>query len=283
MRVKKIKKKVGILGKQRHLYNLVNPSPWPFFGSVGALVTTLGAVLYMHEFYFGGFMLIFGILMGIYTGFGWWYDVVYEATFEGAHTKVVQTGLRIGVILFIISEVMFFFSFFWAYFHASLAPAIQIGSIWPPIGISTMDPSGLPLGNTFILLLSGFTITISHNYVMMSNSLAEDETALDAMIWFASTIFLALLFTIFQLNEFRDAEFTIADGVYGSTFFMATGFHGLHVIIGTIFIGISAYRYFVLHFLPTHHLGFEAAAWYWHFVDVVWLFLFVSIYWWGSL
>jgi cytochrome c oxidase subunit 3 len=190
------------------------------------------------------------------------------------HTKAVQRGLKMGVVLFIVSEVMFFFAFFWAYFHSSLAPAIEIGSIWPPVGITVFSPWGVPLLNTLILLLSGVTITYAHHALTLGNRFY----LVDGL---AFTILLAVIFTFLQAFEYRTAPFNISDGIYGSTFFMATGFHGFHVIIGTTFIVVCLMR--VHHFTKQHHVGFEAAAWYWHFVDVVWLFLFVSIYFWGSL
>jgi len=259
---------------QKHPFHLVTPSPWPLFASVAALLITLGGVMYMHRFFLGGFFLLLGIvyLLGI-VGL-WWRDVIREATFEGMHTSRVQQGLKFGMVLFIISEVMFFFAFFWAFFHSSLAPGIEIGSIWPPVGIEVFDPWGIPLLNTFILLLSGATITYTHHALVVGSSLY----VVDGFLY---TILLAILFTLFQLYEYKHASFSINDGVYGSTFFMATGFHGLHVLIGTAFISVCFARY--THFTTQHHLGFEAAAWYWHFVDVVWLFLFVTIYWWGSL
>ncbi len=178
------------------------------------------------------------------------------------------------MVLFIVSEIMFFFAFFWAYFHSSLVPTIEIGSIWPPAGIEVFNPWGVPLLNTFLLLLSGLTITYAHHALLLGYYFYVKDGLL-------MTVFLAILFTLFQGYEYFEAPFSIADGIYGSTFFMATGFHGFHVIIGTTFIVVCLFR--IHHFTREHHVGFEAAAWYWHFVDVVWLFLFVSIYWWGSL
>lgn len=259
---------------QKHPFHLVTPSPWPIFASIAALLLTIGSVMFMHGYVFGGFFLFiaFAYLIGVVSF--WWRDVIREATFEGMHTLRVQRGLKIGVALFIVSEVMFFFAFFWAFFHSSLAPSVEIGSIWPPVGITCFDPWGIPLLNTFILLLSGVTITYTHHALV----LGQARLVVDG---FLLTIFLAFSFTCFQIFEYLNAPFNISDGIYGSTFFMATGFHGLHVLIGTIFIVVCFGRY--THFTRVHHVGFEAAAWYWHFVDVVWLFLFVTIYWWGSL
>lgn len=264
---------------QQHTYHVVTFSPWPFIAALSSLVLTVGAVMFMHFFEDGLSTLDFGLFLVILVFFFWWRDVIRESTYEGAHTWIVQKGLRFSVVLFIISEVMFFFAFFWAFFHASLAPCIELGSIWPPSGIVTFNAFDIPLLNTCILLLSGLTITYTHHY--MIHSIKKDK---DIIIeGFILTIILAVLFTLFQVVEYLDAPFSIWDGAYGSTFFLATGFHGFHVIIGTTFIFVCFIRFLRGHFTSTHHLGFEAAAWYWHFVDVVWLFLFVSIYWWGSL
>jgi len=260
---------------QRHPYHLVDPSPWPLIGSISALLLTTGGVMYMHSYIGGGYLLSFGLLMVIYTMFVWWRDVIREATFEGHHTSVVQVGLRYGVALFITSEVMFFFAFFWAFFNASLAPTIELGAIWPPKGIDILNPWEVPLLNTAILLLSGASVTWAHHAIVAGNRS-------QAIYGLQMTIVLAIIFTALQGMEYAESTFKISDGVYGSTFFMATGFHGAHVIIGTLFLTVCLVRLIKYHFTRQHHFGFEAAAWYWHFVDVVWLFLFVSIYWWGS-
>ena len=206
----------------------------------------------------------------------WWRDVIREATFEGHHTSVVQTGLRYGMILFIVSEVMFFSGFFWAFFHSALAPTVEIGSIWPPEGIHPFNPWDVPLLNTIILLASGATVTWAHHAITTG-------LRYQAIYALVLTLLLAVIFTSLQAFEYLEASFNISDGIYGSTFYMATGFHGFHVIIGTTFLAVCLVRLINYHFTTTHHFGFEAAAWYWHFVDVVWLFLFVSIYWWGTL
>nr|YP_009720876.1 cytochrome c oxidase subunit 3 [Scherffelia dubia]QGP70676.1 cytochrome c oxidase subunit 3 [Scherffelia dubia] len=259
-----------------HPFHLVDPSPWPIFASFAALLTTTGGVMYMHAYSGGGLMLAFGFSMVLYSMFVWWRDVIREATFEGHHTKKVQLGLRYGVILFIVSEVMFFLAFFWAFFHSSLAPTIEIGAVWPPKGIPVLDPWQIPFLNTLILLSSGATVTWAHHAIIASG---QRDQAIYAL---SLTIFLAILFTGFQAYEYFEAPFTISDGIYGSTFFLATGFHGFHVFIGTLFLTVCLIRQIKNHFSSNHHFGFEAAAWYWHFVDVVWLFLFVSIYWWGG-
>jgi heme/copper-type cytochrome/quinol oxidase subunit 3 len=258
-----------------HPFHLVDPSPWPFFISIALFVFTLGAVMFFHTFKGGLYILFFGLFFLVSTMIIWWRDVIREATFRGQHTLKVTDGLRLGVVLFIISEVMFFVSFFWAFFHSSLAPSIEIGGVWPPKGLEVLNPFGLPLLNTLILLSSGATVTYAH-YCIQSQDIKNGCVA------FSATIFLAVVFTLFQAYEYVEAPFNLSDGVYASTFFVATGFHGLHVIIGTVFLMTCFYRFLGLHFTPRHHLGFEAAAWYWHFVDVVWLILFIFVYVWGS-
>lgn len=261
---------------QKHPFHLVDPSPWPISTAFSALGFLTGAVMYMHA-YTGGFALfLFGFVLLVTCMGLWWRDVVREGTFQGHHTKAVQLGLRYGMLLFILSEVMFFFAFFWGFFHSSLSPAVQIGGIWPPKGIEPFNPWEVPLLNTVILLTSGATVTWAHHAIVAG----ERENAIEGLTY---TVGLGILFTCLQALEYRQATFTIADGVYGSSFFMATGFHGLHVLIGTIFLFVCLQRQIRYHFTRQHHFGFEAAAWYWHFVDVVWLFLFVTIYWWGGL
>lgn len=259
----------------KHNFHIVDNSPWPFILGCVVFMTLVGAVLYMHAYILGDFLLPFGLLFLLIGSGLWWRDVVREATYEGRHSVVVQRGIRMGMLLFIVSEIMFFVGFFWAFFHSALAPSVELGSVWPPVGISTFNPWGVPLVNTLILLLSGCTITWAHESMIVQNRV-------DTFLGFFFTIVLAISFTLLQIKEYRDAPFNISDSVYGSTFFLATGFHGFHVIIGTCFIIVCAFREQHYHFTPKSHVGFEAAAWYWHFVDVVWLFLFLTIYWWGS-
>jgi heme/copper-type cytochrome/quinol oxidase subunit 3 len=259
-----------------HPYHLVTPSPWPFLISLAAFITACGAAGYMHLYKGGLFFLLFGIFHVILIMGLWWRDVIREATFEGMHTLKVQAGLRIGFVLFILSEVMFFFGFFWAFFHSALAPAIEIGCIWPPYGIQPFNPLGTPLVNTFVLLLSGVTITYTHHSLIARKYFIT-------VFGFFETIFYGFLFTLLQLEEYINAPFSISDGIYGSVFYMTTGLHGFHVIVGTIFILVCCIRYLKYHFTVEHHLGFEFSVWYWHFVDVVWLFVYTAIYCWGSL
>ncbi len=267
----------------KHPYHLVEPSPWPLVGGVAALALTIGIVLFMHEVDTAGVLAIIGALGIAVTMVYWWRDVVREATFLGFHNPVVQVGMRFGMALFIASEVMFFSAWFWAFFDASLfsGEAIQearvafTGGVWPPEGVEVFDAFHLPLVNTIILLSSGATATWAHHGLREGN-------ASQLRLGLIFTIILGISFTAIQAYEYSHAAFGFTDGIYSSTFYMATGFHGAHVIIGTIFLTVCLGRALANHFKPDHHFGFEAAAWYWHFVDVVWLFLFFCIYWWGG-
>nr|QXU57656.1 cytochrome c oxidase subunit III [Cherax parvus] len=256
-----------------HAYHLVDMSPWPLTGSISAMLITSGLIKWFHQF--NPDLLLFSFIPTILTMIQWWRDVTREGTYQGLHTKTVTKGLRWGMILFIVSEILFFFSFFWAFFHSSLAPTIEIGMFWPPEGIQPFNPFQIPLLNTTILLSSGATVTWAHHAIMNS----DHSSAIQSL---SITVILGIYFTSLQAYEYMESSFSIADSIYGTTFFVATGFHGLHVIIGTSFLSVCFYRLYKCHFSNNHHFGFEAAAWYWHFVDVVWLFLYVFIYWWGS-
>lgn len=256
-----------------HPFHLVDKRPWPILSAFTVLSLVSGVAKWFHSFTTDLFFISF-ILTSLVI-FQWWRDVVREGTYQGLHTTSVGIGLRWGIILFITSEVLFFFSFFWAFFHRSLAPSIEIGTQWPPLGIKPFNPFQIPLLNTAILLGSGVTVTWAHHALMEGNFTQTKQGLL-------LTVLLGLYFTSLQGLEYYEAPFCIADAVYGATFFIATGFHGLHVIIGTIFLLVCLVRHISGHFSALHHFGFEAAAWYWHFVDVVWLFLFISIYWWGK-
>lgn len=257
---------------RNHPFHLVDKRPWPLTGAIGALIIMTGLIKWFHLY--NQELIFIGITIILLTIIQWWRDIVREGTYQGLHTKFVTKGLRWGIILFIISEVFFFLSFFWAFFHSRLSPTIDIGSLWPPAGILPFNPLQIPLLNTAILLSSGVTVTWAHHGLLENNY----NQSLQGLFL---TVILGLYFTALQAFEYLEAPFTIADSVYGSTFFIATGFHGLHVIIGTTFLLTCLLRHLFLHFSSHHHFGFEAAAWYWHFVDVVWLFLYISIYWWG--
>ena len=288
---------------KNHDYHLVNPSPWPLIGSIGAFLMAVGVVVLMRSLgagtglfgISGSWLFMVGLAIVLLTMTLWWRDVIVEAN-GGDHTAVVRLHLRYGMIMFIASEVMFFVAWFWAYFDASLFPApvysingdtasvvgmieraAATGGVWPPkptadhTFTSTFDPWGLPLVNTLILLLSGTTVTMAHHALLENNRKG-------LVRGLAATVVLGLLFTALQAYEYGHAAFTYGGHIYGSTFFMATGFHGAHVIIGTIFLAVCLVRAIRGAFTPQQHFGFEAAAWYWHFVDVVWLFLFACIY-----
>ena len=262
--------------KQRHTYHLVDPSPWPIITALCAFFFLNSIAMYMHSYNYSGRFALIALTMLIVVMFLWWRDIIREGTYQGHHTVAVQEGLRYGMILFIFSEVLFFVAFFWAFFHNSLGPNVELGSIWPPVGIETISPWDVPLLNTGLLLLSGFTITWAHHAIV-----AGDKK--EAIIGLLSTVILAIVFTSLQIFEYKVAPFSISDGIFGSTFYLATGFHGFHVFIGTVFLSVCLYRLINNHFTRQHHFGFEAAAWYWHFVDVVWLFLFITVYWWGGV
>ena len=267
------------MSTKKHPYHLVNPSPWPVVTSFSLLVLVLGAALALHREP-GGLLVVFlGGLLTATFAFFWWRDVIREGYERRDHTPPVQLGLRLGMALFIVSEVMFFAAFFWAYFGAAFFPKAPVtevwdiaAGVWPPENIIPFDPFDLPFINTLILLLSGTTVTWAHAALLQGN-VRELRTAL----WW--TVGLGFGFTLFQAYEYSHAAFGLTDGKYAATFFLATGFHGLHVIIGTIFLAVCLRRAYTGTLTKEGHLGFEFAAWYWHFVDVVWLFLFIGIYW----
>jgi cytochrome c oxidase subunit 3 len=264
------------INKFQHFpFHLVDPSPWPILLSFSLLNMAIGAVLSMHGFQNGGALLTLGFIMTASGMTLWFRDVITEGTYLGHHTKQVKNGLMIGVLLFIVSEVFAFLSIFWAFFHSSLSPAIEIGGSWPPLGITPLDPFAIPLLNTFLLLSSGAFITYGHHALIAGNR----KGAIDGVFY---CIILAIIFTALQYYEYSEAAFTMSDSVYGSAFFASTGLHGLHVIVGTIFILVGFIRIINYQLTNSHHQGFEASILYWHFVDVVWLFLFVAVYFWGG-
>ncbi|WP_142847315.1 cytochrome c oxidase subunit 3 [Telmatospirillum sp. J64-1] len=256
----------------KHPFHLVNPSPWPFLSSIATLVLAFGLVRLMHGQ--GWEVLLVGGALVIACMFGWWRDVILEAVRDKAHTPVVQHGLRVGMMLFIASEAMFFVAFFWAFFNASLGVSPTVEA-WPPEGIETLSPWDLPFLNTLILLSSGLTLNWAHHSLLHNNRR-------DMIRALALTVFLGVVFLALQMLEYGHTTFGFSDGIYPSVFYMATGFHGFHVFVGVVFLAVNLLRAMRGHFNEKHHVGFEAAAWYWHFVDVVWIFLFIWVYWWGS-
>jgi cytochrome c oxidase subunit 3 len=296
---------------QKHPFHILDASPYPLLVSLFLFSWLVPQTLYLHGASLGGIPradLIHGSLLGLYvTAMSWFLSILKESS-QGFHTRRVQYGLRLGMVLFIISEVMLFFAFFWAFFHFSLVPSVNIGAVWPPSGAQEISPWGLPLVNTLLLLASGVTITIAHAYLVRNN--------VDGFFWYLLlTILLGVTFLYCQAYEYKyGIKFSWRENIYGSIFFATTGLHGLHVTIGTLFLLFCWMRHMLTTILPMelkagrgralnalltpfgyvaekgrfwamtpdHHFGFEAAAWYWHFVDVVWLFLFVTIYWWGG-
>ncbi len=259
----------------KHPYHMVNPSPWPALGSLAGLVTAVGAVMYMHKQPILGITGVATILPGlsllVLTMILWWRDVIKESVKDHAHTHEVAHGLRMGMVLFIASEVMFFFAFFWAFFHNALGFSTATLQ-WPPEGIAVLNAWDIPFVNTVILLTSGGTVTRAHIYVEEGNNKL-------AARWLFITAALGAIFLSAQVYEYVHATYKLSDGIYPSTFYLATGFHGFHVFVGTVFLTVCGFRAAKGHFTAHKHIGFQAAAWYWHFVDVVWLFLFVWVYW----
>ena len=279
-------------GAKTHDYHILPPSIWPLIGAFSALMMAAGGIMWMHSAAYGGWIFYLGVAGVLYTAYSWWADVVKEAH-AGDHTPVVSLHLRYGMILFIASEVMFFVGWFWAFFDFSLFPAAvqtvdgaaeiiagansvtQGVGQFPPKGVEVIDPFGYPLLNTLILLCSGTTVTWAHHALIHG-----DRDGLKKGLWL--TIILGMIFTSIQVYEYAHAPFAFKGLNYGAAFYMATGFHGFHVLIGTIFLIVCLARAYKGHFTPRQHFGFEAAAWYWHFVDVVWLFLFCAVYVWGG-
>lgn len=260
---------------QAHPFHLVSPSPWPMYTSAALLSLTLSAALSFHSFSSVLNLLYISLITVVLSMSLWFRDVISEGTYTGDHTLAVQRGINMGVGLFIISEALFFLAIFWAFFHSALSPTIELGAQWPPLGIQAINPFELPLLNTVILLSSGVTVTFSHHSLIQGNR----KGSLYGLI---ATTILAIIFTAFQGIEYTVSSFTISDGIYATCFYFGTGFHGLHVIIGTAFLAVGLWRLLAYHLTENHHLGLESGILYWHFVDVVWLFLYVSVYYWGA-
>ncbi len=263
-----------------HPYHIVRPSIWPLVGSFAAAFLAVGMMLFMHEIKIGGLEgglkgVVVGFLLVLAVMFFWWKDVIFESVTEKIHNKITEVGLRYGMSLFIASEVMFFVAFFWAFFNGAFFPTEAIGFVWPPANIEIVEPFGIPFLMTMILLLSGCTVTWAHHAILSGHN-GQAVHALGA------SVLLGVVFLGFQIFEYIHVDFGFTQGIYPSAFFMATGFHGFHVFVGTVFLAVCWARAMKGHFTKESHFGFEAAAWYWHFVDVVWLFLFVAIYWWGN-
>uniref|UniRef100_A0AAU6QDQ7 Cytochrome c oxidase subunit 3 n=1 Tax=Laelaps sp. TaxID=3081785 RepID=A0AAU6QDQ7_9ACAR len=254
-----------------HPFHIVENSPWPLIGSFSGYMLMSSMVFWFHGL--GSMFFFFSFMIVLMIFFQWFRDIIREALFQGCHSKLVKNGLKMGMVMFILSEVFFFISFFWAYFHNMLAPDLEIGMMWPPKGIELFNPYQIPLLNTIILLSSGFTVTWAHHSILNKNLFFSKVSLI-------ITVLLGVYFSFLQGFEYYQGGFCINDGVFGSVFFLMTGFHGIHVMIGTVFLLVNTFRLNMMHFSDMYHFSFEAAAWYWHFVDVVWLFLYLFIYWW---
>nr|AIX92136.1 cytochrome c oxidase subunit III [Monomachus antipodalis] len=252
-------------------FHMVTSSPWPLLTSLNLYLICLSL---LNFFFFKELdLMIFSLVSLILCLFQWWRDVIRESMFQGFHSMKVQMSIKLGMLNFIFSEILFFVSFFWCYFHLFLSPSLEIGLLCPSKGIYGFNPFSIPLTNTIILLFSGFLITLCHYMIM------KGKFILSIFLIFLTLVF-GLIFTYFQMMEYLYAKFTISDSIYGSVFFLLTGFHGIHVLIGSLFLFLTLCRVIIKHFSSEHNVGFELAAWYWHFVDVIWLFLYISIYWW---
>lgn len=272
---KNILKNSNKVRNEQHPFHMVDNSVWPILTAFSLFSMAIAFIIYFHVCSFIGSILFkIHFLQFCFILFKWFSNIIIESTFEGNHTRKVRSGIRHGFLLFILSEIMFFFSFFWAFFHCSLSPAIGIGCVWPPLGIVPLDPWGLPLWNTVILLSSGVTITVAHRGIVAKSRYIT-------ICGLLSTIIFGFIFTVIQSYEYNIAPFSINDGIFGSLFFLLTGFHGIHVLVGSIFLIVCLCRHLLYHLTHKHHLGLECAIWYWHFVDVVWLFLFITLYIWG--
>ena len=260
---------------QAHPFHLVSPSPWPILTCVSLYALTTSGVLTAHGFTNAVDFSPLALISLICSMSFWFRDIISEGTYMGNHTLAVQRGLNMGVALFIVSEALFFLAIFWTFFHSALSPTVELGAQWPPMGIEAVNPFELPLLNTVLLLSSGFTVTYAHHSLIQGLR----SGALQGLVF---TVVLAIVFTALQGIEYSASSFTISDGTFGSCFYFGTGFHGLHVIIGTAFVAVGLWRLLAYHLTENHHLGLESGILYWHFVDVVWLFLFISIYYWGS-
>jgi cytochrome c oxidase subunit 3 len=259
---------------QHHPFHIVYPSPWPLLVRLSTISLLVSTTYFIHRK--NRSLILWRTLSLCFSCTQWWRDVSRERTFQGFHTNLVINGLRWGIILFITSEVLFFFSFFWSFFHNRLRPNLELGLLWPPLGIQAINPYQVPLLNTTVLLSSGITVTLSHHAIIKKNL-----TIINVRL--IITLILGFYFRGLQGWEYWEASYNFRDSSFGSTFFLATGFHGLHVIVGTLFLFFSWCRFKIASFSASHHIGLEAAIWYWHFVDVVWLFLYRFLYWWSYL
>lgn len=260
---------------QPHPFHLVSPSPWPICTSISLLTLTTTGVLTMHGFFYAQYFLYIAFIALVSSMSFWFRDVISESTYLGDHTLAVQRGLNMGVALFIVSEALFFLAIFWTFFHGALSPNVELAAHWPPEGIDSINCYELPLVNTILLLSSGVTVTYAHHCIIHGNRSG-------ALYGLLLTIILAFVFTALQGVEYLTSSYTISDSTFGTCFYFGTGFHGIHVIIGTAFISVGFWRVLAYHSTDNHHLGLESSILYWHFVDIIWLFLYSCVYFWGS-
>nr|YP_009708261.1 cytochrome c oxidase subunit III [Paracolopha morrisoni]QEV85460.1 cytochrome c oxidase subunit III [Paracolopha morrisoni] len=254
-------------------YFILTLSPWPILTSLNTFNLMISNIMMLN--FKSNMFFFFNLLMIITIAFTWWRDIIRESTFQGNHNFFIMNLIKFSMILFIISEMFLFISFFWNFLHNSLAPSIELGLNWPPKNIIFFDPMLIPLLNTIILLTSSFTITLTHFYLLTNN---KKKT----LMFMNLTIILSIYFLILQMIEYKQATFTFSDSIFGSSFYMATGFHGLHVLIGTLYLLINLIRLIKNQISFIHHISFELAAWYWHFIDIIWLFLYMTFYWWNN-
>ena len=266
---------ISNLSMPLHPYHMTAASPWPLLASAAVLAMLSSAALWFNGVDHAGTLLLLGMASVVSSACLWFKDVVTEGTHLGLHTRIVQQCLSLGVSLFIVTEAMLFVSVFWAYFHSSLSPTVELGTQWPPTAIVPLSPMTIPLLNTLLLVSSGATVTYGHHAMFLSDRKG-------AILGMTLTVILAIIFTSFQYFEYIEAGFSLADGVYGSAFYFSTGLHGMHVLVGTLFLTAALARLVAYHFTQGHHLGLESSILYWHFVDIVWLFLYLAVYWWGS-
>lgn len=254
-------------------FHLVNPRPWPILTSIGFLRFGLGVVVIVRIISCLPFLA--SLILLLVSSYLWGRDIHRERCYEGRHNNETLEGFKIGIVIFILSECFFFLGIFWGYLHLAEAPALEIGGVWPPVGVTPFDPKGIPFLNTALLVSSGVTVTWAHHAI-------EEKKFKQRVISLLLTVILGAIFTSLQAIEYYAAGFTFSCASFSSVYFIGTGFHGLHVIIGRVLLIICLFRFSKLWISPHHRAGFECSVWYWHFVDIVWFCLYLVFYWWGA-
>nr|QBP33721.1 cytochrome c oxidase subunit 3 [Bombus asiaticus] len=255
--------------KKNFPFHMVTNSPWPIIVAINSMNLMLSIILWIYLN--NMLIMIINLLMLLTSTLMWFRDIIRESTFQGMHSMFIMSMMKFSMIMFIISELFFFISFFWTFFHNSISPSIEINSMWPPKMIKFFNPFEIPLLNSIILIMSGFTVTLSH-YNLLNNKFNSSISTL------IITIMLGFYFNIMQIFEYYNSFFCINDSIFGSIFFLSTGFHGTHVLIGTFMLSYSLIRMKNYHFSSIHHINFEFSIWYWHFVDIIWLFIYMFYY-----